>query len=222
MDGSGVGRDGWALMMHVISKGRALPLAWRVRQCPTGHVPEDLHLALVERVSELIPEGTKVVCLGDGECDGTQLQEAMNEAGWWYACRTSKGNTVTWGDATFHVAELGGCIKPGRLIELKEVQFTRDAYGPVMLLCGWAQGHIEPLYLVSNMFSAEDAIDYYKKRFHIEFFRSEKSRIPYTKIPCNRPSAAVSIIDRVMFSLHMVSVLRVIMQKGRMEKYHSS
>jgi len=37
MDGSGVGRGCCALMRHVISKGRALPLTWRVRQCPKGH-----------------------------------------------------------------------------------------------------------------------------------------------------------------------------------------
>jgi hypothetical protein len=27
------------------------------------------------------------------------------------------------------------------------VQFTRDAYGPVMVLCCWAKGEAEPLYL---------------------------------------------------------------------------
>jgi len=177
MDGSGVGRGCCALMMHVIYQGRALPLAWRVRQCPKGHCPEDLHIALVELVSHLIPEGTKVVCLGDGEFDGITLQETMHEAGWWYACRTSKGNTATWDDETFDVEELGACLKPGRLIELKEVALTREAYGPVMLLCCWAQGHAEPWYLVRNMSSAEEAIDYYKKRFRIEtFFSEQKSR----------------------------------------------
>jgi hypothetical protein len=177
MDGSGVGRGCTALMIHVVYKGRALPLAWRVRQAPKGHFPEDLHIALVELVSHLIPEGTKVVFLGDGECDGIKLQETMPEAGWWYACRTSKGNTATWEDETFYIEELGACIKPGRLIELKEVALTREAYGPVLLLCCWAQGHAEPLYLVSNMSSAEDAIDYYKKRFRIEtFFSDQKSR----------------------------------------------
>src|SRR5437762_9472217 len=34
MDGSGVGRGCTALMIHVVYKGRALPLAWRVRQAP--------------------------------------------------------------------------------------------------------------------------------------------------------------------------------------------
>ena len=40
MDGSGVGRGWAALMIHVVSKGRALPLAWRVRQAPKGHFLE--------------------------------------------------------------------------------------------------------------------------------------------------------------------------------------
>jgi Transposase DDE domain len=177
MDGSGVGRGCTALMIHVVYKGRALPLAWRVRQAPKGHFPEDLHIAVVELVRELIPAGTKVVFLGDGEFDGIKLQETMHEAGWEYACRTSPGNTATWGDETFHVDELGACLKPGRLIELKEVAMTREAYGPVMLLCCWAKGHAEPLYLVSNMSSAEEAIDYYQKRFRIEtFFSDQKSR----------------------------------------------
>jgi len=177
MDGSGVGRGCTALMLHVVYKGRALPLAWRVRQAPKGHFPEDLHIALVELVRELIPAGTKVVFLGDGEFDGIKLQETMHEAGWAYACRTSPGNTATWEAETFHVAELGACLKPGRLIELKEVAVTREAYGPVMLLCCWAKGHAEPLYLVSNMSSAEEAIDYYQKRFRIEtFFSDQKSR----------------------------------------------
>jgi len=37
MDGSVAGRGCNALMLHVVYKGRALPLAWRVRQGPKGH-----------------------------------------------------------------------------------------------------------------------------------------------------------------------------------------
>ena len=177
MDGSGVGRGCCALMIHVIYKGRALPLAWVVRQCPKGHAPEALHIELVELVRELIPEGSKVVFLGDGEFDGTELQATLNEAGWFYACRTSKRTVATWEGLKFNLDLLGSSIKPGMLIELKEVQFTRNAYGPVMVLCCWAKDEAEPLYLVSNLSSAEEAIQYYKKRFRIEtFFSDQKSR----------------------------------------------
>jgi len=82
MDGSVVGRGGMALMLHVVSKGRALPLAWRVRQSPKGHCPEALHIAVGALMITLIPEGATVVFLGDGEFDGTALQATLNEAGW--------------------------------------------------------------------------------------------------------------------------------------------
>ncbi len=140
MDGSGVGRGCTALMIHVVYKGRALPLAWRVRQAPKGHFPEDLHIALVELISGLIPAGTQVVLLGDGECDGTRLQQTLQQAGWSYACRTATSTVATWTGETFRRDALGACLKPGRLIELKEVYCTREAYGPIMVLCCWAKG----------------------------------------------------------------------------------
>ena len=88
-----MGRGCVALMMHVVYKGRALPLAWLVRQGSKGHFPEDLHIALVEQVQELIPPEAKVVLLGDGEFDGTRLQQTMQDTGWSYVCRT--GSQVT-------------------------------------------------------------------------------------------------------------------------------
>ena len=177
MDGSVVGRDCAALMIHVLYKGRALPLAWRVRQGPKGHFPEDLHIAVVELMREVIPEGAAVVFLGDGEFDGTALQATLNEAGWSYACRTALSTVATWEGETFRLDTLGACLKPGRLIELQEVHFTRKAYGPIMVLCCWAKGYQDPLYLVSNMATAEDACRLYAKRFCIEtFFSDQKSR----------------------------------------------
>src|SRR5919201_696124 len=177
MDGSGVGRGCAALMLHVIYKGRALPLAWRVRQGPKGHFPQELHIALVTLIRACLPEGAQVVFLGDGEFDGTTLQKTLNDAGWLYACRTAQSTVATWEGETFRLDALGACSKPGTLIELKEVKITRDAYGPVMVLSCWAKGYHEPLYIVSNMEAAEEACRYYQKRFCIEtFFSDQKSR----------------------------------------------
>jgi DDE family transposase len=177
MDGSSVGRGCTALMLHVVYKGRALPLAWRVRQAPKGHFPEDLHIAVVALMREVIPAGAKVVFLGDGEFDGTALQATLNEAGWSYACRTAQSTVATWEGETFRLDTLGACSKPGTLIALQEVKFTRDAYGPVMVLSCWAKGYHEPQYLVSNMATAEEACRLYEKRFRIEtFFSDQKSR----------------------------------------------
>src|SRR2546428_13636071 len=122
MDGSVVGRDCTALMIHVIYKGRALPLAWRVRQGPKGHFPEDLHIAVVELMREVIPEGAKVVFLGDGEFDGTALQAELNEAGWAYTCRTALSTVATWEGTTFRLDTFGACSKAGDLIGVTAVQ----------------------------------------------------------------------------------------------------
>jgi len=118
MDGSVVGRGGLALMLHVVYKGRALPLAWRVRQSPKGHCPEALHIAVVHLMSTVIPEGAKGIFLGDGECDGTALQATLSELGWSYVCRTAMSTTATWEGKTFRLAVLGACSQPGRLIAL--------------------------------------------------------------------------------------------------------
>jgi Transposase DDE domain len=177
MDGSGVGRGCTALMIPVVYKGRALPLAWRVRQAPKGHFPEDLHIAVVELMREVIPEGATVVFLGDGEFDGTALQATLHEAGWSSACRTAMSTTATWDGTPFRLDTLGTCLKAGHLIEVQNVQVTREAYGPLMVLCCWAKGYQEPLYLVSNMITAEEACRWYEKRFRIEtFFSDQKSR----------------------------------------------
>ncbi len=177
MDGSVVGRGCGALMIHVIYKGRALPLAWRVRRGPKGHFPEELHIALVTLIRACLPEGTQVVFLGDGEFDGMTLQATLTEAGWGYVCRTAQSTVATWDGETFRLDTLGACSKPGTLIALQAGQMTRDAYGPVLLLCCWAKGYQEPLYLVSNMGDAEVACRYYQKRFRIEtFFSDQKSR----------------------------------------------
>src|SRR5262245_44979524 len=116
MDGSVVGRGCTALMIHVIDKGHALPLAWRVRQGPKGHFPEDLHIALVDLMRACLPEGTQVVLLGDGEFDGTTLQKTRNDAGWFYACRTAQSTVATWESEPFRLDPLGAWSKPGTLI----------------------------------------------------------------------------------------------------------
>ena len=177
MDGSVVGRGCVALMMHVVYKGRALPVAWQVRKGKKGHFPEDLHIALVKQVQPLIPPGASVVLLGDGEFDGTTLQHTLQDAHWSYVVRTGSNVTVQWDGERFRCETVAACIKPGTLVALTEVHVTAAAYGPVMLLCCWAKGYHEPLHLLTNLASADEACRLYAKRFRIEtFFSDQKSR----------------------------------------------
>ena len=177
IDGSVVGRGGVALMVSVVYQGRALPVAWLVRRGTKGHFPEDLHIALVEQVQTLIPPGASVVLLGDGECDGTALQQTIQEAHGSYVCRTGCPLTATWQGETFRLDTLRCCSKPGRLVDFPGAFVTAQAYGPIRLICCWAQGCQDPLYLVTNMGDADEACRLDLKRLRIAtFFSDQKSR----------------------------------------------
>jgi hypothetical protein len=82
MDGSAVGRGCVTLMMSVVYRGRALPVAWLVVKGKKGHFPETSHVELVNRVREIVPVGADVVLLGDGEFDGTGVQATLADAKW--------------------------------------------------------------------------------------------------------------------------------------------
>ena len=106
-------------MMHVVYKGRALPLAWQVRKGKYRYFPEDLHMALVEQVDKLLPVGASVVLLGDGEFDGTTLPHTLQDAHWSYVVRTGSNITVLWDGERFRCETVAACIKPGTLVELR-------------------------------------------------------------------------------------------------------
>ncbi len=70
MDGSTVGRGCLALLLCVVYKGRALPLAWTVVRGAKGHFPETAHTALLAQLQPHLPPEATEIFLGDGEFDG--------------------------------------------------------------------------------------------------------------------------------------------------------
>lgn len=175
MDGSTVGRGCVTLMLSVVYKRRALPIAWVVIRGRKGHFPEETHVALLERVHAWVPAEALVIFLGDGEFDGTKLQASLEGWGWLYACRTAKNTVLSIAGAEFSFEDMP--VQPGECFGVSHVAFTRQAYGPVLVVWWWQAGYKDPLYLVSNMGTAHQACTWYAKRFHIEtFFSDQKSR----------------------------------------------
>jgi len=85
--------------------------------------------------------------------------------------------TASWDGTPLRLETVGACSKPGTLVACPEASMTCDASGPILLLCCWATGYTEPLYVVSNMDTAEAACRWYARRFRIAtFFSDQKSR----------------------------------------------
>lgn len=177
LDGSVVGRGCIVLMMAVIYKKRSLPIGWIVIRGKKGHLPENLHIDLIKQVEQMIPKNTPVVVLGDGEFDGVHFQETVAGFGWKYVCRTGPNISCFWDGVEFKLGDLGEHIEPDYTIDLPHILFTHEQYGPVTVICWWAKGYKDPIYLVTNVDSVDEACAFYSKRFRIEtFFSDQKSR----------------------------------------------
>jgi len=176
MDGSVVARGCVTLMVSVLYGGRALPLAWLVIAGAKGHFPAETHVALLREVKTYLPVEASVILLGDGEFDSPELQAEAAGYGWTYVCRTAKNILISGdGDTWSSLEDLG--VTRGQRVFRKGVQFTKQAYGPVMVIAWWERAYTEPIYLVSNLTHVQEACDWYRKRAHIEtFFSDQKSR----------------------------------------------
>lgn len=175
MDGSEVGRGCLTLLVSLVYGGRALPLAWVVIEGRKGHFSTAAHLALLRAVMALVPSGTPVTVLGDGEFDSTELQAAIVARGWDYVCRTAKNTRVRVDGTWLSLHEID--VHPGRKKLWKAVGFTRAEYGPVQVMGWWDSRYTDPIYLVTNLTDREVIAALYRKRMHIEtFFSDQKSR----------------------------------------------
>jgi hypothetical protein len=175
MDGSVVGRGCIGLMLSVVYHSRALPLCWIVVRGAKGHFPETMHQELLSQVQAIMPEGTSVTFLGDGEFDGVELQADLRRGGWQYVCRTASTIRLSACGVTFHTGDLGP--RRGEVVALSSAFMTGQQYGPISILAIWEAAYQQPIYLVTNMADLEAALQLYKKRPHIEtFFSDLKSR----------------------------------------------
>ena len=175
IDGSEVGHECITLMISLIYKKRALPIIWLVVKGCKGHLSEEVHLDLLTQLQAILPQNCQMVFLGDGEFDGVELQAALQTKGWRYVCRTAKNIQLFEDELPFSFDDL--CLQLDDQICIPNVGFTKEKYGPVMVIARWERGYSKPIYLVTNFELPDEAVYYYKKRFQIEtFFSDQKSR----------------------------------------------
>jgi hypothetical protein len=175
IDGSEVGRNCLALMVSLIYHKRAIPLFWVVVQGRKGHFPAQMHVDLLTQLQNLLPTDASVVLLGDGEFDSVELQTFLAQAHWDYVCRTAKSTQVYQDGVWQGLDEIDAW--PGSRLPLADVLFTRQAYGPVLVIIWWDKRYADPIYLVTNLDLVEEACRWYRQHMRIEtFFSDQKSR----------------------------------------------
>jgi hypothetical protein len=175
LDSSEVGDGCRTWMLSLVYKQRALPLVWTVAHGPKGHASDEDHLRLLRAVRTILPEGRRVIVLGDGEFDGVPVQAQLSEWGFEYVLRTAKNRLLSEEGVGFRFQDLEP--SPGETLWVEGAAFTKDAFGPVLAVAAWPQESDEVVYLVSNMELPQEACYWYRKRFRIEtFFSDQKSR----------------------------------------------
>ncbi len=172
MDGSQIGRGCMVLMVGVLYKKRALPLAWLVYKGKKGHTTAQRHIEVLEKVLPLIPEKSEVILLGDAEYDTTDMLVWMREnTNWQFVLRTSP-QIYAQGQPIGRYPS-----KKGRIFHASGVDFTQTGDVRVNLIGWWGGRYEKPIYLISNIDNPYRACKYYRRRYQIEtFFSDQKSR----------------------------------------------
>jgi hypothetical protein len=95
IDSSKIGSNCLVLMVSVYYQHRALPIAWVTYKGCKGHSSQKVQLALFRTVQSYLKPGCRIVLLGDGEFDGSEVvQYFTEEAGWAYVCRNVIGSLL--------------------------------------------------------------------------------------------------------------------------------
>ena len=175
IDGSTTARGCMTLMVSMVYQGRALPLLWVTRKGKKGHFPENMHIELIRAVKAIVPELAEVVCLGDGEFDGSEWLQTIAEFGWKYVCRTAKTSVFYEDGERFSFQDI--CPERGDYTEITGLEFTDRRNITVNAVVYWGRHYQNPLYLVTNVETGAEAYRWYRKRFKIEtLFSDMKSR----------------------------------------------
>lgn len=176
MDGSQSGRGCMVLMVGVLYKKRALPIAWVTYKGKKGHTTAERHIQALEKALPLLPDGSEVVLLGDAEYDTSEMIAWVQEnTAWHYVLRTAPQIHVCEGQSSQPIGDFP--LTKGQVFWRKQVGFTQDATVALNLVGWWGSRHEAPIYLVTNVPNAYQACKYYRRRFQIEtFFSDQKSR----------------------------------------------
>ena len=120
------------IRLSVISRGRAVPLGWRVIAHSSAMVSCATYKALLEEAKTRLPLACVVGCLADRGFAETQLMRHLKGLGWHWRLRITSNfwlHPSHW--ASCQVGEIA--LQPGHLRCWQGVSMTDKRFGPVHL-----------------------------------------------------------------------------------------
>jgi hypothetical protein len=99
----------------------------------------------------------------------------VQEQGWEFVGRTAKNVVLVEEQVGFSFSDLS--VRAGELLSMAPVAFTGQGFCPVTVVACWEAAYQEPLFLVTNLELAWEAVHWYRQRYGIEtFFPDQKRR----------------------------------------------
>lgn len=120
------------IRLSVISRGRAVPLVWRVIEHGSAAVSFETYQDVLEEAKHRLPFACKVVVLADRGLADTKFMGHLRALGWHCRIRI----TSTWWIYPSHLAPFQGgdiALQPGHRSCWQEVSITDKHFGPVYL-----------------------------------------------------------------------------------------
>jgi hypothetical protein len=173
IDSSKVGRGNLTLMVSVYYQHRALPLAWVTYKGRKEHSSQAVQLRLLRSVQRYLPAGCQITLLGDGEFDGSEVIDFLqNEAQWRFTCRTDQATLVFRHGQWVALKDLA--LTQGQDAFLSDLLFTQSQQvGPLHILAAWIESEQRHWFFVTAAPDLPTAKRWYKKRFTTETLFSD-------------------------------------------------
>ena len=168
VDGTKVGFTYQLLMVSLVYRHRAIPIAWTWVRHVKGHSTAHLQLSLLGYVHSLLPKGIAVLLVGDCEFGAVEVLKQLHKWRWDYVLRQKMG-THTCLEHETEWQDFGRRIeRAGQSLWLGKGYLTESEIYPVSLLIHWQIGEDEPWCLATNLPDRRMAVQAYRRRVWIE------------------------------------------------------
>ena len=153
VDGSKVGFGHRPLMVGLAYRRRAIPIARSWVRSEKGHSSAYKQRALLGYVRRLVPDGARVLVVGDGEFGAVALTKQLEEWGWHYVLRQKRNHLVLREEAAGNEWEpSGGLIeRAGQTRWMENALLSRLHAHRTNLLVHRKKGEKEPWLLATDL-----------------------------------------------------------------------